>query len=94
MTVRDDWTCERCGEEVLPICTGCPCCGLERPPMLNYSRYRRCAFGIIPPTIVILGETYGTCAMTSECPPGECGYERSRRIIEAERAVGESGERK
>jgi hypothetical protein len=27
-----DWICERCGEEVLPICTGCPCCGLERPP--------------------------------------------------------------
>ncbi len=25
-------TCECCGEEILPFYTGCPCCGLERPP--------------------------------------------------------------
>ncbi len=29
---RPTWTCERCGERVLPICTGCPCCGLEKDP--------------------------------------------------------------
>lgn len=47
--------------------------------------YRKCAFGVVPPTIEIFGELYGHCAMTSECPQGECGYERSRRIVAEQR---------
>lgn len=44
-------------------------------------RYRPCWFGIVPPTIQIFGETYGVCALRSECPPGQCAHARSRRII-------------
>jgi len=51
---------------------------------------RVCAFGIVEPTIVLFGHTYGVCAMAQECPPGECSYTRSRRIIAEMNDDGES----
>lgn len=44
--------------------------------------YRVCAFGPVEPTIELFGRRYGVCALKQECPRGECGYLRTRRIIE------------
>lgn len=45
-------------------------------------QHRVCGFGIVAPTIELFGREYGVCAMAIKCPPGECGYIRTRRIIE------------
>lgn len=51
--------------------------------------FRACALALCPPTRELLGRLYGVCPMKQECPPGECGYAATRRIIsDGERPAG------
>jgi hypothetical protein len=43
--------------------------------------HRVCALCLVEPTIELFGSRYGVCALAQECPPGECGYARTRRVI-------------